>query len=433
MMSGSVPKKTIVIFGKRIPVSSIPYLIVFILVVVSIFLPWISYTVTFPEPSIQLLAAEGKIEVKGYLTGEVEMSYDYTIYGAKGEVSVNKGVIHGYAPGLLMFLALVVATAAIYLYLFLLETEKFTIGPRFLRENRALLDTLAVTLIMVTAVLFVHVHNILVVSLIESGMIADLRSSILVEGMGLSERFYHTTTSWNLTWGLGYTIFFIASILAYVNYIDKYLLKGSLNLSSYWRVRGHLIFLSFLMFAYPLAETGLVRSFKAITEVGEVELIKGVHAFTGLFHISYQYTEVATSEWQNRVLVEMAPGVFIALFVLIVLSLVIFMAGVTIWPSRYVMKAEPFITLALPDEEILKRHKALPIALMWRRALDWVLSLIALLMLVIIFLALVKFLGHVAIVAEHREHSGTLWTTLPATILVVCVMTQLVLALKPTK
>ena len=87
----------------------------------------------------------------------------------------------------------------------------------------------------------------------------------------------------------------------------------------------------------------------------------------------------------------------------------------------------------LPDEEILRRHKALPVTLVWKKALDWALSLIAALVLVLLFIGLVKIFGQVIIIAFYREYSGSLWTTPPAYVLTVCIIIQFLLVLKPTK
>ncbi len=429
-----VPKRMVTIFGKRVPLNTVIYFMVAFLMIVSLLLPWISYTIIFPPATVKILAVEGEIRARGYLTGTVEVVSDYTIYDANGEASIVHNTIVGYAPGMIVFLVLLIIIISLYLYLGLLEMGKIRIGPRIIREEPFLIETIALILSLVVCLVFVHFRNILGLRLFQNRILSDLEDSMLASGIDISQRYYHASVDWSMQWGPGYMMFFFITIFLFVWYIDKYLFGKVLNLSSYWKARGHLVFISLLMLAFPLVESSFISGFRTATLTGELAFLRGVHEFTALFHISYYVGyEAQITGWWNRTMVEFSPGVFLLVSGLVVLLFIVFILGVTIWPSRHVVKAEPSITLALPDEEILKRHKALPTALVWKKALDWSLSLIAMLVLVILFIGLVKVFGHVIIVALYREYSGSLWTTPAAYVLVSCILVQFLLVLKPTK
>jgi len=424
----------VVIFGKRIPLSALLYLFIVGLLVISMLLPWVYFEVSFPPPRVKLLAAEGRIRVVGYITGYVYILHEYIAYGAGGEITGVSEIARGIVYWMIVYFILVMVATALYFYIFLLETEKVKIGPEFLQRHRFLLETVALGILLAVAVSFIHVHNVLAMELITGGLIVDEKGAVLSSGYSISQRFSYTTTEWRLSWAPGFVLFFIVTIIAYIYYVDKYFLKGILNLAPYWRVRGLLTMISVIMLAFPLAECAQVGGCKVATPIGETELRRGYHTFTSLFHIAYYTTGAGGStSWESKVIVSLSNMVFVVLTILIIFMFVIFLLGAVAWPCRYVIKAEPFITLALPDEEILRRHKALPSILAWKKALDIALSVIAGLTLVLLFIGFVKFLGQIYITVAFMEHLGILWTTPAAYILALCLFAQTLLILKPTK
>jgi len=406
---GAVPKKMVTIFGRRVPASALVYLFIIILLSTSLLLPWVYLRIDFPEPTIKLLAVDGTITLIGYVFGVVKMVEDYTVYEAGGEVKVVDAVLYGFSKAMLVFFVLMILAIAIYVYIFFLELGKFEIGPSFLRKMRFELETIAVVVLTFVCLVFVYYHNTLAVDLLGMTYFSSEKTDFLANGLNFVQQYSHTSIAIHLTWAPGYILMYLTTILALVVYIDRYYLSGVLNLSNYWRLRGHLLFIMFFALGFPLAEASLSGSF---------------NVWTSLFSITY---------YGNVVIVSPASMSFLVAFITIVLMFLVFIFGTTLWPSKHVVKAEPFITLALPDEEILRRHKALPVALAWKRMFDWVLSIMAFFAIAFLYVGIVKELGSFYIVVWYREHMGLLWTTPSAYIVVICLLIQALIALKPTK
>ena len=297
------------------------------------------------------------------------------------------------------------------LYVILILTELGKIKTPFLTKTTTqfYIETLAVVLLMVTAIIFVYLHNIITTGISEVGNLGALKADIFQDGRQLRDIYTHTSVSWSLSWGPGYIIFVLSTLYALAIYIDRHLFSTILNLSTYWRLRGHFVILSYYLMGFPIAEAVVGQYY---------------YTWTPLLTIIYTREGVGV-EWAN-------PS-FTIMFIIIAIMAIVYILGVTVFPLKYVIKAEPFITLALPDEEILRRHRILPITLQWKRNIDILLSILSFLAIAIFYVGLVRGLGRLLIIIYVIEKTGILWTTPTALILTVCIIAQVVLILKPTK
>ena len=103
-----------------------------------------------------------------------------------------------------------------------------------------------------------HFRNILGLRLFQNRILSDLEDSMLASGIDISQRYYHASVDWSMQWGPGYMMFFFITIFLFVWYIDKYLFGKVLNLSSYWKARGHLVFISLLILYHKIAHEVLL-------------------------------------------------------------------------------------------------------------------------------------------------------------------------------
>jgi len=308
----------------------------------------------------------------------------------------------------------VLVILAIYVIIFLIELEKIRFVPSIMGEPSFLIETVAVVLMLVVAVLFTYVHNIMTVVIQSDGgrlenVLVSYKYTFFSDGQALESQHAHTSDKWSMIWGPGYILFTLATIFAFLLYLDRYLLRGALDLSNYWRFRGHIAILTYLLLAFPISEAIISDSF---------------HTWSPLIHITY---------FGQGFYIEKTVNGFMIMTIFVTLQFVVFLLGVMVLPSRHVMKAQPFITLALPDEEILRRHKMLPVVTRWKKIVDWLLSILAFLALAFFYIGLLRELGSLAIFIYYKGRIGLFWTTPTAYILTLAMMIQSAIILKPTK
>ena len=406
-----VPKTMVTLFGKRIPALVLLYVGILVGIVVSIVFPWIFISVVF-VPELAELSAEGSMSITAYVWGTVIVAWSYVVHELGGASKPpESGVLHLYANSFIAFFSILLIALAIYAILILVELEK--IKTRFLSSvrSRFVMETVAVSLMMILSILFAHLHNAILLSPENVRIVAE-KMSLYESGKGVANIYAHTRTSWCFSWGTGFIVFLVTTIFAMIIYFDRYFLKGTLNLSMYWRVRGHMLLVAYYLLALPLVEAIVSRG------------VNMYHTWTGLFYVVYL---------EEGVYLSFASSSFVIMFIIMALMIVLFLLGTMVFPSRYVMKAEPFITLALSDEEIIRRHKILPIAIQWRKSIDLLISILSFFALAFFYVGIVRELGYLSVIIYYIEHMGMLWTTPAAYILTCCVILQALLILKPTK
>lgn len=406
-----VPKAMITLFGKRIPVLVLFYVGIIIGIVISMVLPWVLVSVVF-VPELAELSVEGSMSIIGYIWGGFVITWNYVVHELGGVSGAPEtGTIYMFTNLFVGFFSILLVILAVYVVLILVELDKIKIGFLKSEGGRFIIETLVVSLMMILSILFAHLHNVALLVPENVGVVAE-KMNLYESGKDIANIYAHTRASWCLGWGLGFIIFVLTTIFAMILYFDKYLFKGALNLSVYWRVRGHLLIIAYYLLAFPLVE--------AIISGGT----NTYYVWTGIFYTVYL---------EDGIYFSFVSPSFVIMLIIMTLIIVLFILGVTVFPSRYVMKAEPFITLALPDEEIVRRHKILPIAMQWRKSIDLLMSILSFFVIAFLYIGMVRELGHLSVIIYYIEHVGMLWTT-PAAYIVTCsIIAQALLILKPTK
>ncbi len=426
-MGSAVPKRMVTIYKWRVPAMFLVYMFIVILLVISAILPWVHCSVTLTK-LVDILSAEGSICLNVYLWGHYELSGSITAYTKEGvEVSIPFHNASGVISAMYPVFASVIILIVLNLILALSELGKFKFLERITDRIRFIIETACWVIALMTSLYFAYFHNTF--GIMDSN-IGSTKASLYSNAYQVTVEYTHTDIGYSFSWGPGYVIFFICTVLITLMYIDKYIFTDMLELSSMWRFRGHLNVFALFMLAYPFAEAVVGDSY---------------HMWSSLYHlVVFDYGCIA----------ELNPSVFIKMVVLIYINMILFTLGTTILPSRHVMKSTPFITLALPDEEILRRHKMLPSVTRWKRVIDFSISIIAFIALVLWYLGLVRGLGGVsisisqyggvvpeAILTESPWIAkwsippavGELWSTPPAYILTITIMIQALIILKPTR
>jgi len=411
----------------RVPAMFLVYTFIVALLVVSIILPWVHSSVTLSK-LVDILSAEGSLSFTIYLWGHYDLSGSITAYTGEGTaVSIPFPSIAGTVSAMYLVLACVIVVLVINLLLALTELGKFSFLERITGGLRFILETASIFISLLVSIYFAFFHNTFRVA---DSNVGALKSYLLTVALDVSSTFTHTSISYSFSWGPGYLMFFLSTIIMLLIYIDRYVFTEMLELSSMWKFRGHLCLFALFMSAFPITEAVIGESF---------------HMWSGLHHIVvFEYGYIAESN----------PSVFIKMVVLIYLDVIIFMLGTTILPSRHIMKSTPFITLTLPDEEILRRHKMLPKVTRWKRIVDLSISIIAFLSLAYLYIGLIRGLGGLTLAitkygGEIPESiiqeapwitawsipasAGVSWTTPPAYILTIVLLIQALIVLKPTR
>ncbi len=398
-----VPKRMVTIFGRRVSLWALLYAGILILLILSLALPWISLVLSL-KPTATVGCAEGYVRVNIFLWGIERVESAITGTDSTGRKALLESSVESYRHyQILPFLGLVLVIMFCFAIMLLSELEILGISERILR----LVDLLAVILMMLTAVVFVYYQDVLY-SAYNGRVFAD-RVALFRKYMEIREDYSHTAACFYMRWGIGFLIFLAAFFLYVIIFVDKHVFKGKYDLSNYWRVRAHMALLMLLSSFFPIAEAIDGPTF---------------YRWSLLFTITYRGSSPTIS---------IASLSFIALEIFIILDLIVVILAMAVLPSKHVMKATPFISLALPEEEIIRRHRMLPIVMRYKNLVDYTMSLMMFVCFYIIYVVFVKNLGALAVEITYKLSTGILWTTTTAWLMFILIVFQAFLVFKPVR
>lgn len=414
------PKRTIKIFVWKISVSAIYRTIIILLLFVSLVLPWTQMTVSFIPPELKSNAIEGYLQLRVYSIGIIHDETSLKIYDPAGK---NATLIYSLSTlsGELFAIFGIFVVVLIILNTLLLISE-FKPMQLILRKYK-LIELISVVLGLSLIVAYVYVANVLPVG---DGNVGVLKINLWNEANDLMAEHRVLRYSFYVGWGFGLVLFFICATCNLIVWVDRHIFIERYNLSNWWRFRGHMILISTLCAILPIAES-ITPPLKSIGLEG------GYYVWSSLFIVAM----IIDMEGIRLVQTSLLPplGVLIAILILAIWTFLSFIISARSLPARYLMSATPYISLTLPDDELARRHKMLPVVSEWYRVVSLKLSLLAFVIAVLIYMFLVHGLGfgQGSIAIEIEGGKGLFRTTLSAWVLVILVLLQALLVFRPTK
>lgn len=429
------PKKYITIYRWRVPVVTLGRAIFILLLIVAVLLPWTQARAILGETPLKQSAAMGSIDYYIYPLGFLVNITNIVTYDFAGNPTEHFHYDVSFSPTIMAFGLLVVILIVLNLLLLLYESDFRASFVKALQSKISVqlyfvLETIIAILAM--ALVFVYSYAINILS-VDGLSIYQIKIDFLESVYHFKSTYYHTKDPvFIYQWGAGFILFFLVASALFVYWLDKYYFVEKLDLSISWRLRGHMIILSIIYMLLPNTEAIIGSTY---------------HVWSLVFH------EVITEE---SIVIEANPAIMIWALILLIAEGAIFILGAKYLPSRYLMKATPFITLALPDDELTRRHKMLPTVTRWYRLIDWGISLIAFVILGLFYVIFVRGFGTLALdilkeggAVVYRKGAqwslvwsytiyegginGVLWTVTPAHLLVLFVVIQALMILRPTR
>jgi len=425
------PRRMVRIWKWRIPAMGLFYLFLVALIGLSLVLPWTHITAVF-NPTHPTGSCEGYIIYDAYIWGSERLSVNLYGVDAEGRPSLDSNlVLSSMTLGELIYFVGCVAVLLLYLAAFLTEMNII----RLERKYEMIFEAIATSLMLIILISFGLGSETLLVGLpsqinigpytLTASTIGGLRSAIYGLSKAIMGDYPRTDVNFSLYWGPGYFIFFIAFIIAFLSLVDRKIVKEKLDLSWYWRLRLHLAILALLAMFFPVAEHVEYRAGAASGAFFKWLLLGAIkYTDSGITIISRYATEASVINY---------PSLESLIFaVSLILTLVIIFLTVAILPSKHLTKETPFITLTLPEDEIIRRHKMLPKITMWLKLMDWLVMIISIVAIYFGFRFYVWQLGLISIYLA-KGGIGFLWTTAISYIVVTAIVIQFLITLVPVK
>jgi len=425
------PRRMVRIWKWRVPAMSLFYIFIVVLIGLSLVLPWTHISAVF-NPTHPTGSCEGYISYDAYIWGSERLSVDLYGVDAEGTPSLDFDLIlSAMTFGELIYLIGCVVALLLYLAAFLTEMNII----RLARKYETIFEIVAVSLMLIILIGFGLGSEMLLIGLpsqinigpytLTASTIGGLKSALYGLFRTILGDYPRTGANFSSYWGGGYFIFFIAFIIALLSLVDRKIAKEKLDLSRYWRLRLHLGILALLTVFFPIAEHVEYRA-GAASGVFFKWLLFGAFRYTdsGITTVSTYATEASVINF---------PSLESLIFaVSLILMLIVIFLTVGVLPSKHLTKENPFITLALPEDEIMRRHKMLPKITMWLKLMDWLVMIISIVAIYFGFRLYVWQLGVVSVYLA-KGGIGLLWTTAVSYIAVTAIVIQMLVTLVPIK
>jgi|GEM_PF-6137808 len=423
-MYAARPKRMITILRWRVSVSAIYRIIITILLILSLLFPWTQMVIRFKPSVLKKNTLEGSLQLQVYPTGTVLNTTDVIEYDIFGEAEKIFSQNIYFAWTIAVFGALVALLVALNIILLFPELESLPspikrLVDRFYPRKYKQLELLSALLCLIIAIVYAYISNFLVIGETNIGAAkANLlrEANTLIGGRAIS-------FSYSLGWGLGLVLFLIAAVGNLAWWIDRYIFRDKFDLSVFWRIRGHMVLIVLICTILPIAEgvvpMGVLGNSKRSYYVWSTLLIVAINA----------------SDVPPKISIMMPSALLMAMLVFAIWSAITFLMSAKSLLSRHLMKATPFISLTLPDDELARRHKILPLVSEWYRTISLKLSILAFLMIAMVYLFLVHGLGFAegSIFIKIKEAGGIFSTSFSARLLMFVLVFQALLMFKPTR
>ena len=417
----AVPRRMVTIWKWRVPITGLFYLFMIVLVGISLVLPWSRTSAVFQQTH-PVYSSKGHITIDIFLWGaEIISVYLYGI-DIDGNPTEFRTVFATAVPWYItIFLLMGCTVLGLYIYLLLGELGIINIEEK----RKVLLEVVSLFLMLGTLVGFEFgIENMS--SAFSSYTVGVDRYAIFGFIQDIRKFYYYTAVSFSLGWAPGYAVFFAAFFVALVAFLDRRIAREKLDLSWYWRLRFHLSALALLALFFPIADHIEYRG-----------LAGGGFYKWGLLFGAIRYgiggASLVNTYFTEKGILALPSIEAIMLSILLATIMVIVIMTVRFLPSRHLTKATPFITLALPEDEIMRRHKMLPIVSRWLRVMDWLIALVSIVAIYVAFRLYVWQLGVVDVTVVVREKIGVFWTTIVSYIAIISLVIQFLMTLIPIR
>lgn len=413
-MQATKPKRMIKIFRWRVSLMAIYRALIMLMLLISLLLPWAQMKVSFIRTST-INAVEGYIQLQVYPIGMVRNESVLDKYDLAGN-KVSEYLLDEYFSISIIYGLCVIILILLNLLFLISEFRPI----QFVLGNYRRIELISTLLGLALLVVSIYTINIVPV---DKTNVGALKASLWKGAKDLINIYRNTKDVYNIDWGLGLVLFFVCVLSNLIVWFDRYILLEKYNLSSWWRLRGHLALLGAVFAILPMAESivppGVFGSFKT-----------RYYVWSSLF-----LTSITLGGTSPKTLILPSIGALFMVLILAVWSLTSFIISAKSLPARYLMSATPFISLTLPDEELARRHKMLPVVSEWHRVIGLKLSVLAFVMVALIYMFLVHGFGfgQGSIVIKIEGEGGIFRTTFSAGLLLIVILVQFFLMFKPTR
>ncbi|MCR8432791.1 MAG: hypothetical protein NDP24_00885 [Crenarchaeota archaeon] len=416
-MQAVKPKRMVKILGREISLLAIYRIAIVLMLSASLVLPWTQMTVSFVPPSLKSNAIEGYLQFRVYPIGIIHNETHVDLYDITG---LNKNPVYLldvlFAGFITIFGLFAIALVIINILLLLVEFKPIKHVLAMYRRMELFNTLLGLALL----VAYVYANNLLPVG--ETNVCA-FKVDLWRQAKSLMSTYKCASYNYNIDWGVGLILLFICVISNLIMWVDKYVFVEKYNLSNWWRFRGHMTLLSLICAALPIAESIVPSGFLGV--------------FKMRYYIWSPLSVIVVNVSDIPHIVSMLPpmGILLMILILAAWSYVVFTLGAKSLPSKYLMLATPFISLTLPDDELARRHKMLPIVTEWHRLMGLKLSILAFIIIALMYLFLVHGFGFAveSIAIEIEEAGGIFSTTFSAKLLAILIIAQALSLFRPTR